>query len=422
MTLANLQIDQDRLVGELEKLATFSDAPEPAVTRILFSPTELAARAYIRQLMREAGLTVREDGVGNIFGRWTGAQPDLPPVATGSHIDAIPFSGRFDGTVGVLGGVEAVRALKQVGFQPERSIELIMFTSEEPTRFGLGCLGSRALTGSLTPDQLAKLHDNKGRSFVEVRNSAGYQQNLDEVAIKPGTYDAFIELHIEQGPQLEQANLPIGLVTSIAAPATMRVTLDGEGGHAGAVLMPGRRDALAAASALVLAVEQAAFSTGRRDSVATVGLMQIHPGAVNSIPSHVVMEIDIRDTAQAPRDSMVAFIQAALEKIAAKRQIQYAVEMLNADPPSQSGAELLKMTRKACDKLHLEYMELVSRAYHDTLFMSKICPTAMIFIPCKNGYSHRPEEYASPLQIQRGVRLLAQTLADVSGNYPANQN
>lgn len=172
--MADVQIDSARIQSELETLAAFSDAPAPAVTRVLFTPVELSARAYIKQLMADAGLSVREDAVGNVFGRWEGENPTLPAVATGSHIDAIPYSGRYDGTVGVIGALEAVRALKHAGFRPLRPVDVLMFTAEEPTRFGIGCLGSRALAGRLTPDALLALKDTHGTPFDDVRRQAGY--------------------------------------------------------------------------------------------------------------------------------------------------------------------------------------------------------------------------------------------------------
>lgn len=410
----NLTINQDRLTTEIDKLATISDAPAPAVTRILFTKTELAGRAYIRQLAREAGLTIREDAVGNLFFRWEGSNADLPAVATGSHIDAIPFSGKYDGTIGVIGAIEAIRALTTAGFHPVRPIEIIMFTAEEPTRFGLGCLGSRALCGQLTPDDLEALKDKEGQPFDRVRQEAGYTAPLDTVKLEKDHYKAFVELHIEQGPILERLNLPIGIVTSIAAPATLRLKLTGDGGHAGAVLMPNRRDALLAAAEITLAVEQTARETPSDDAVATTGLLTVHPGAVNSIPSAVTMEIDIRDTKLESRDGMVERIQQAAEAICTNRKITLACEILNADPPITCGGTVIAATTRATETLRLRHQKLVSRAYHDALFMGQICPSGMIFIPSQNGYSHRPEEYSSPQEITHGVRVLAHTLANLA--------
>ncbi|MEQ8675923.1 MAG: M20 family metallo-hydrolase [Aggregatilineales bacterium] len=409
-----VSVDSARVVDELASLATYSDVPPPAVTRVLFTPVELQARDYIRDLMQDAGLTIREDAVGNIFGRWEGADPALPAIATGSHIDAIPYSGRYDGTVGVLGAIEAIRALKSSGFSPNRAIEVIMFTAEEPTRFGVGCLGSRAMAGKLTPETLVKLHDADEQDFESIRKAVGYTAPLESVRMEKGHYEAFIELHIEQGPRLEKAGIPLGIVTAIAAPATLRVVIHGDGGHAGTVLMPERKDALPAAAEIVLAVEQAAKFSESADAVATVGLCQVYPGAVNSIPSRVLMEIDIRDIDLASRDGMVATVQSAIEETCARRGLTADVSVLNADAPCHSGEAIVSALVDAADSLGFAYQKLVSRAYHDTLFMADICPTSMIFIPSAHGYSHRPEEYSSPEDIALGIELLALGLATLA--------
>src|SRR5216684_3883533 len=236
-----LEIDQLRLLSELETLAAISDAEPPAVTRIVFTPADLKARAWVISRCEEAGLNVRQDAIGNIFARWNGADPAAPAVGTGSHIDAIPNAGKYDGVVGVLGGLEAIRALQRSGFRPKNSIELLVFATEEPTRFGIGCLGSRLLSGTLSAEAAAKLKDRDGESVDEVRRKAGFNGNLQDVKLSKGYYKAFVELHIEQGPLLERAKISLGIVKSIAAPASLRISIEGAGGHAGGVLMPDRK-------------------------------------------------------------------------------------------------------------------------------------------------------------------------------------
>src|SRR5258708_27855314 len=191
-----LQIDEQRLHSELETLATFSDAEPPAVTRIVFTPTDLKARAWVISRCEEARLAVRQDAIGNIFGRWNGVDPSAPAVGTGSHIDAIPNAGKYDGVVGVLGGLEAIRALQRNGFRPKNSIELLVFATEEPTRFGIGCLGSRLLSGTLSAEATAKLKDRDGESMDDVRRKAGFIGNLQDVKLPKGYYKAFLEFHI----------------------------------------------------------------------------------------------------------------------------------------------------------------------------------------------------------------------------------
>ncbi len=421
MTALRLRVDIDRVMAELDALAGMSDAPPPAVTRVLYTRTDLAARAFLKDLCAEAGLTMRVDPIGNTFARWEGLSPELPAVGTGSHTDAIPYSGRFDGTVGVLGALEAIRALKNGGFWPARSIELLMFTSEEPTRFGIGCLGSRALCGSMSADQMIALRDPEGRGFDEIRRVTGYSGDLSAVQLPEGYYSAFVELHIEQGPILERERMPIGIVTAIAAPAALRVTWEGEGGHAGAVLMPDRRDALCAAAEAVVQVESAARDIGGADTVSTTGVCRVHPGAINSIPDRVTLEIDVRDIDVATRDRVVDRIREAIDAIAEKRRVTTRVELLNADPPATMARVVVDAVGEACAALGLASRPITSRAYHDSLFMARIAPTGMIFIPCKGGISHRPEESSEPAEIARGIEVLALTLARLAGSADASQ-
>jgi ureidoglycolate amidohydrolase len=423
-------INAARLLRELHHLATLTDCPSSpapdttAVTRIVFTPRDLEARAYITSLAEAAGFLIHTDAIGNTFFRLEGTHPELPAVATGSHADAIPHAGMYDGTVGVLGGLEAMRSLRESGFQPRRSIETILFTSEEPTRFGIGCLGSRLLGGVLSPttaDALPDLLPQKdptaepNLTLHQVRTAAGFTGDLATVPLTPNHFHAWLELHIEQGPLLERANLPIGIVTHIAAPASYRYTIEGIGGHAGALLMPDRRDALCAAAELILSVEKhtlaANAASGTSDSVATIGTLAVHPGAVNSVPSRVTLMLDIRDTDVARRDRTMAALHADIASVEKSRGVSITEEQINADLPATSSPHILQTIRTVCADEAIPCKNLVSRAYHDTSFMARIAPVAMLFIPCRNGVSHRPDEYATPKSIALGVRLLALTLA-----------
>lgn len=408
-----LQIRPDRLLGELAELSAITAHEPPAVTRVLFSDEDLRARAWLRGLAARAGFTFRADPVGNLFIRLEGTEPDLPPVATGSHTDAIPNAGAYDGTVGVLGGLEALRAIKESGMRPRRSIELIMFTAEEPTRFGIGCLGSRLLAGSLSADEARTLRDPDGSLLEELR-PADYSGALEDVRLAPGAYAGFVELHIEQGPLLEAAGIDIGLVSKIAAPAAFRLRFTGTGGHAGAVLMPDRHDAFLAAAETALVVEKAALESGSPDTVGTTGVLRIHPGAINSIPCDVMMEIDFRDTDLTARDTAIERIRSSALESCAKRGVSLEWTCIHSDPPAICSEGILGIAEGLCGSLGLSSRRMISRAYHDSLFMARVCPTAMLFIPCRNGWSHRPDEYASPEAITRGTALLAATLLEMS--------
>jgi ureidoglycolate amidohydrolase len=414
----NVTVDADRLQHELKTLAAITGAEPVAngtsVTRVVFTPDDLRARAWLRELAEAEGFTFRTDAVGNTFIRYVGTEPDLPAVATGSHTDAIPHAGMYDGTVGVLGGLEAIRALKRSGLQPRRSIEVVMLTSEEPTRFGIGCLGSRLMSGTLDPQRADALTDKDGDTLATVRTAAGFTGPLSSVRLQPHHYHAWVELHIEQGPLLEREQLPLGIVTSIAAPAGYRFTITGLGGHAGALLMPDRRDALCAAAELILSIEKHALATGAIDTVATVGTCDVHPGAVNSVPSRVVLQLDIRDTDPLRRESVMQAIRTDYADLQQRRGVTITEDLVNADAPAQSSPHIVETIAEICNANGIKYKKMVSRAYHDSLFIAQLAPIAMIFIPCRGGVSHRPDEFSSADDIARGTSVLAEVLAKLA--------
>lgn len=414
MSAALPEIDAASLQKRIDELSLITEASPPVVTRVLFSDADLRGRDYVAGLCQQAGLTLRVDAVGNMFARWEGSAPEAPAIATGSHIDAIPNAGRFDGVVGVLGGLAAIEALQEAGFRPMRSLELVVFTAEEPTRFGIGCLGSRMLAGAIPLEKVRALRDADGQSLDDLRRRADLTSPLESVALPSGHYAAFVELHIEQGPILEQEHIPIGVVQAIAGPSAYRVRITGEGGHAGAVLMPGRHDASLAAAELALAVERGALSSGSPDTVATTGKWDIFPNAINSVPCEAVLEIDLRDTCLETRDRAFMLMREASDEIAARRGVAIVWEEINADPPAAGDPRTIGIAEDVALQIDLATMRMVSRAYHDSLFMARICPTTMIFIPCRNGYSHRPEEHSDPAHIAQGARVLAGTLARLS--------
>jgi len=432
-----LTINTDRILRELHHLARITDCPptqdkslpEPtqAVTRIVFTPRDLEARAWLKSLADAAGFATRVDAIGNTFFRWAGSHPELGAVGTGSHTDAIPHSGMYDGTVGVLGGLEAMRALKESGFQPKRTIEMLMFTSEEPTRFGIGCIGSRLLGGVIDPITADQLPDRlpetepdapTGLTLAQVRTQAGFTGALSNIKLSSDYYHAWVELHIEQGPLLEREGIQLGIVTNIAAPAAYRYTVEGFGGHAGALLMPDRRDALCGAAELILAVEQFTLEANAKsngvDSVATVGMVVVHPGAVNSVPSRVLVTLDIRDTDVARRDHTMSQLRARIKEIEGQRRLKITEETTNADVPAISSEHIVSALEDICRTEKISYKKMVSRAYHDTSFMARVAPVAMLFIPCRNGVSHKPDEYSSPEAIAQGTQVLALALASLS--------
>jgi ureidoglycolate amidohydrolase len=294
-----------------------------------------------------------------------------------------------------------------------------MFTSEEPTRFGISCLGSRLMAGS---EELARslkeTVDNQNVSFFDAADSAGYKMHPEElhnVFLKKDDYFAFVELHIEQGPILEKEGIKIGVVTAIAAPASIKVEFEGNGGHAGAVLMPARNDAGLAAAELALAVEKHVLESGSIDTVGTVGILQLHPGAINSIPSKSHVEIDVRDIDEKRRNNVIEKVHQSAIEISKNRGVLLSeFKIINQDPPALSDKSVISAMEFAAKQLNLEYKLMISRAYHDSLFMARISPMGMIFIPCYKGYSHKPEEYASPEDMANGVKVLALAMARLS--------
>jgi ureidoglycolate amidohydrolase len=324
----------------------------------------------------------------------------------------------YDGTVGVLGGLEAIRALQRSGLRPRRSIELVLLTSEEPTRFGIGCLGSRLISGTLDPARADALNGaqrgSEDETLAQVRTAAGFTGPLSSVRLPADHYHGWVELHIEQGPLLEREAIPLGIVTAIAAPAGYRFTIEGVGGHAGALLMPDRRDALCAAAEIILSLERHTLATGVIDTVATVGTCDVYPGAVNSVPSRVTLQVDIRDIDPIRREGVMQAVRADIEVLAARRGVCVAESLVNADQPATCSPHIVSTIDEVCRELGIVPKHMVSRAYHDSLFMAQIAPIAMIFIPCRGGVSHRPDEFAAPADIALGARVLASTLGKLA--------
>lgn len=413
----SLSVNTSRVLSELQTLATHNDLTPPSVQRILFTPSDLSARSYLRTLLAESNLTLHEDALGNLFAVWRGSSPSRTgAIATGSHIDAIPYSGMYDGTLGVLGGLEAIRALQASGFAPVRDVHLIMFTAEEPTRFGIGCLGSRALTAALSPAEMTILTDGDGVTLEEARARAGFTGELGSVVLADDTYSAFVELHIEQADSLERAARNIGAVTAIAAPAQAEVRFDGPGGHAGALPMAERADPGLAAAELAVKVEKAALDAHSTYAVATTGRFEVFPGAVNSIPRVARLGLDVRDIDLVRRDGMLKRVREAAMGIAEQRGVSVEFNVTNADPPAQCEERIVGAVELAAKESGLSVERLVSRAYHDALFMAKRFPTGMIFVPCRGGVSHRPDEFVELDDVRNGVLVLAKTIAVLAGN------
>ena len=406
----------DTLHDRIAHLATFNAEVEgQGITREIYTPEYDQATEYVSELMRSAGLEVRVDAVGNLFGRWEGRSPDQPRVLTGSHYDTTLNAGRLDGVLGVLGGIEAIRQLREEGWSPERTIEVVGFAGEEP-RFGAGCLGSRAMVGQLTRADLDTAHDRTGVSIAEAMRSSGYDPDrIGDAQIAPAEIEALVELHIEQGAILETDGLPLGVVEHIAAPHDHRVTLTGAARHAGSTPMTLRRDALAGAAEIVLAVERLARDSPSGTTVGTVGVLDVASGAVNIVPGAVTMNIDVRDRDLAARTTVVDELLSTIHQIASARQLDVQIETISYDEPQACAPAVVNAVKAACDALAVPHRSMASGAYHDSMVLGGHVPMGMVFVPSIDGISHHPDEDTDPDHLDLGVRVLAATLRRLAG-------
>jgi ureidoglycolate amidohydrolase len=401
-----------RLHAAIAELATFNDdVAAGGITREVYTPTYAAALERTIAWMRAAGLETRRDVAGNLFGRWAGSDPAAPRVLTGSHVDTTLNAGAYDGVLGVLGAIEAVHALRARGFAPRRSIEVVAWAGEEP-RFGTGCVGSRAAAGELSRADLDRLVDRDGVTMAAALAGAGGDPDrIADACIDPAGVRALVELHIEQGIVLETHGAPIGVVTAIAAPHDFRLTFTGAATHAGATPMDLRRDALVGAAEAIVAVERCARASASGTTVGTVGVVRARPGAINVVPGAVELDVDVRDSDAAARADTVARIVDAAREIGAARGLEVAVTEIVEDVPVACDPAVVAAAQEACAELGLAPRMMVSGAYHDAMIMGRRIPVGMIFVPSRGGVSHHPDEYTAPAELDRGVAVLAGTLA-----------
>jgi len=406
------------LHAAIARLAEFNDDPDAGgITREVFTPTYREGLEFVMALMRDAGLEPRLDAFGNLFGRWTGTDPDAAAVLTGSHVDTTLNAGRYDGVVGVLGAIEAVRTLRAQGVTPRRSIEVIAFAGEEP-RFGTGCIGSRAVVGALDRADLDRLRDRGGTSLAVALTRAGFDpERLADARLDAERVHAFVELHIEQGAVLDSQGEPIGVVEAIAAPHDFRVTLRGAATHSGATPMHLRRDALAGAAEAMVELERLATTSPSGTTVGTVGLLSVRPGAINVVPGEVELDVDVRDSDLAAREHTIDEFLAATAEIAERRNLELEVTMIVQDTPAPCAELVVEAAIAACEELGLPFRRMISGAYHDAMVLAAEVPIGMLFVPSDRGISHHPDEYTDAADIDRGVDVLAGTLARLAA-YP----
>ena len=399
----------------LETINTFNSTPDFGTTRVLFTDEEVKAREYVKSEMRKLNLQVHEDAIGNIFGVLKGTRPELPPVWTGSHIDTVLNAGMFDGMSGVVAGLEAVRLIQVNKLKHERNIVVVVYTSEEPTRFKVGCLGSRAMAGKLDAEAAKKLVDDGGNALYDVLQKLGFPvQDFDKVPVIKGSVYAAVELHIDQNGVLEKAGKPIGIVKTICAPSVFDVEVIGRQSHAGGTTMEDRQDAFMATAEIALVLEQLGRTSQSEYTTATIGKVQVIPNAVNVIPGKVVFSIDIRDCDYDYKNDLIAKLKNRIKEIADKRNVKVNLTQYNNDYPMKCDENIIKKLENACEKENTPYIKTISGAFHDSMLVGEFAPVAMIFVPSKNGISHSPEEWTNFADIAAGTDVLADTLIELA--------
>ncbi|HXG53669.1 MAG TPA: M20 family metallo-hydrolase [candidate division Zixibacteria bacterium] len=407
-------MNKRRLMQDLNAVSRIGLGPRGAVTRLVFSVKELRSRQLLIHLMRQAGLSVSIDAIGNIFGRLEGRDPTAPAVLAGSHLDTVVHGGKYDGPVGVIGALEAVRTMRENGLVPRCPVEVVCFIGEESSRFGFSTLGSSLLAGEVRPRDLANAVDAHGTRLEEVLAGLGIsRRNLAALRRDPKTVKAYLELHIEQGPILEAKGKKIGLVTSIAAPSRYRIVFHGRADHSGTTPMEMRKDALVAAAWLIEYIEKTCrrfSSMARGRVVGTVGAMKIEPGVINAVPGRVELAVDIRSTSGPAKDRVARMVRRQAEAIARRRGLEVEVLTIREEEPVPLDRGLLRLTRRLCEEKGIDYEIMPSGAGHDAMQMAKITRAAMIFVPSRRGISHNPEEWSDPDDICLGTQLLMEAM------------
>jgi hydantoinase/carbamoylase family amidase len=407
-----IEIDRRRLLNELTELGQIGADPAGGVTRLAYSPADLEARSWFTDRAQSCGLEVSIDPIGNILALepWGGREP---PVLSGSHLDTVPHGGRFDGMLGVMSALEAIRSIRsRTDLRRRRPLGVLVLAAEESSRFGAACLGSRTIVKDLQQDELNTLLDAHGVSLYEALNQAGLAPDrFSEAQHLPGWFYEFVEIHIDQADDLSRAGVPLGVITAIAAPTRLWIKFQGQQAHSGAMQMHKRRDAMAGAAELVLAVEAAARAYADRGIVGTVGVLRVQPGSMNTVPGLAELGIDIRGIDPSTIDDVVQQVTQATHRVAEKRDLSADVSVLWRSRPVQVLENRLASLEEACQAVGAKQMRLVSRSAHDAMYLGQHGPVSMLFIRNPAGISHNPNEDARDEDIILGAAALSTYLA-----------
>lgn len=406
-------IQRERLVKDFEAMAQLT-APGEGINRLAFTDADWAGRQYIIDCMTDAGLSVEIDDFGNVIGYKIGKKPDLPAVMVGSHTDSVPNGGNYDGVVGVLSAIEVIRSMIDDGYEHDHTIAVVDFMCEESGRFGNATLGSKAMRGELTLQDLHHLVDKQGISLYEALKGRNLNPDGIETMAYKRPVKSFTEIHIEQGKVLEHEQKTIGIVTGIAAPERFYVTIRGNADHSGATPMNLRHDALCGASKIILGIEEIASMQEEPPVVGTVGVVEVTPGAMNVIPGVVKLGVDIRSISKVARNSVVTLVKEFIDITAEKRGLSYTIETIAQDHPVEMHPAMIREIEEAVKSVGVEYMTIPSGAGHDAMHWAEVVPTGMIFIPCRDGISHNPAEFAEMDDIVTGAAVLDKVLRKLS--------
>ncbi|MBI2880239.1 MAG: Zn-dependent hydrolase [Candidatus Tectomicrobia bacterium] len=399
-------IHPERIRSDLVKFARIGATPDGGVQRLSFSQQEIAARQLALHLMQTAGLAVRMDGIGNLFGRVEGSDPGLPPIWVGSHIDTVPSGGKFDGSVGVVAALEVVRAIRENPEPLVHPVEAVVFVSEESSRFGLATIGSGVVAGVFRPEEFLELRDAEGYRLGELLACQGFDaETIASARRSPGDVRAFLEVHIEQGRVLETEGLSIGVATAIANATRLRARFIGRADHSGATPMHLRRDALAGAAQLITFVESLCRGTDP-PVVGTVGVLRVHPCAMNVIPGWVEIGIDIRSTSGPAKEAVAEQVERRAREIADERGLQAEIELVGRGVPVELGREMVRLLEEVCRSEGYSFRRMPCGAGHDAMQIARIAETGLVLIPCREGISHNPAEWSDPEDIVRGAQVV----------------
>lgn len=408
-----MKINSSRLQSYFEAMSEIGKIGETGTCRPAHTALEKQGFELASTWMKQAGMSVRIDNFGNLIGRLEGKNPDLPVLMMGSHLDSQPYGGRFDGVAGVLCAIEVVRTLHENGQQPERSIEVISFADEEGWRFNKGLFGSRGILGKLEEGELSRA-DKDGITRAQALQDFGCDITQFKASEYPqGSIFCFLELHIEQGPVLDVAQKPIGVVSGISGPLWWTVKLKGMAGHAGSVPMPMRRDALLGAAEITVALHEIATQVPGNPTVGTVGTMKVFPASRNIIAEEVEMTVDLRDIDLDRRHHYEQQLRDRIDAICQKHKLEYSISEDTNSEPRYCADWIKKIIHSECEKLNLDAPELMSGPFHDALALSYACDYGMIFVRCKDGISHNPLEYSSYEDLATGAQVLLGTVLEV---------